>query len=81
LEPDTASNVSRATAYLATATRPAIRFKWLYGPVLLTFDEATARDEAFAAIRMLRTTGPSEPAATGLRAAAANSETTIKPAD
>ena len=79
LDRDTVSNVSRATAYLATATKPAIRLKWLYGPVILTFSDAAARDEAFTALLILRTTGPSEPAVAGLREALAIAETTIKP--
>jgi hypothetical protein len=80
LERETVSSVSCATAYLTTATKPAIRLNWLYGPVILTFADATARDEAFAEIRMLRTTGPTEPTVTGLREATAVDETAIRPA-
>jgi hypothetical protein len=80
LDRETVSDVTRATAYLATRTKPAIRHKWLYGPVILTFADATARDEAFAAIRMLRTTGPTEPAAAGLREEMSVDESSNMPA-
>ncbi len=60
LEPDTVSEVECGTAYLTLETKPAIRFRWLYGPVLVTFRSRAARDDAFEALSGLRQAGKTE---------------------
>ena len=42
-----ATHLERGTAVLVTAKRPALRFNWKYGPVILTFRSAAERDLAF----------------------------------
>lgn len=39
--------IERGTAYLVMGTRPALRFAWKYGPLILAFESATDRDLAF----------------------------------
>lgn len=39
--------IERGTAYLVTATRPALRFAWKYGPLVLAFESTAERDLAF----------------------------------
>jgi hypothetical protein len=43
----TGLGIERGTAYLVTGTRPALRFAWKYGPLILAFESATDRDLAF----------------------------------
>jgi hypothetical protein len=43
----TGLGIERGTAYLVTGTRPALRFAWKYGPLILVFESATDRDLAF----------------------------------
>jgi hypothetical protein len=40
--------VRRGTACLVTETRPAVELHWLYGRILLDFDDAESRDRVFA---------------------------------
>ena len=51
VQPDLATwtglGIERGTAYLVTGTRPALRFAWKYGPLILAFESATDRDLAF----------------------------------
>lgn len=51
VRPDLASQtglgIERGTAYLVTGTRPALRFAWKYGPLILAFESAADRDLAF----------------------------------
>jgi hypothetical protein len=42
------SGIERGTAYLVMGTRPALRFTWKHGPLILAFESATDRDLAFA---------------------------------
>src|ERR1035437_807550 len=44
----TGLGIERGTAYLVMGTRPALRFAWKYGPLILAFESATDRDLAFA---------------------------------
>jgi len=50
LVPANTSRVRRGTAHLVSETRPAIELHWLYGPILLDFDDLEARDRVFAAL-------------------------------
>jgi hypothetical protein len=43
----TGLGIERGTAYLVTVTRPALRFTWKYGPLILAFESTTDRDLAF----------------------------------
>jgi hypothetical protein len=54
LELGTISAVTRGTAYLATKTKPAIRLRWIHGPVILTFADVATRDEVFGQLLALR---------------------------
>ena len=54
LEPGTISAVTRGTAHLTTKTKPAIRLRWIHGPVILTFADVVTRDEALGQLLALR---------------------------
>ena len=41
------TDLERGTAVLVTARRPAVRFIWRYGPIILTFRSTAERDLAF----------------------------------
>jgi hypothetical protein len=53
LETATLRRVDRGTAYLVTATRPAIRIVSKHGSLVLDFQDRTARDRVFDVMRLL----------------------------